>query len=166
MKRRFLLALLFVLLFLVACAPDVSLDEPPEIRYGEDECDRCRMIISDARYAAAYKTEEGAARRFDDIGGMLAYHVEQQEAVHIFWVHDAGSQVWVRAEEATFVLSPTLQTPMGFGITAYNSEEKAKAAAAADGGEVLSFDALLARATAGELGPSGMDMGMDMGGMD
>jgi copper chaperone NosL len=163
MRTRFLLPFLFALLLLAACGPAVSLDEPPEIRYGEDECDRCRMLISDARYAAAYMTEDGTARRFDDIGGMLAYHAEQQEAVHLFWVHDAGSQVWVRADEATFVLSPMLQTPMGFGIAAYNSADEADAAVA-EGGELLTFDALLARAMAGELDAPGM--GMDMGGMD
>lgn len=146
--------IILLLLVVTGCAGGASMDEPPEIIYGEDECDRCRMIISDERYAAAYMTEGGDARRFDDIGGMLLYHVENGEDVHLFWVHDLESKVWVKAEEATYVVSNGLETPMGFGIAAFNSEEEAEAMAAAHDGEVATFAQLMDEAAAGRLMPA------------
>lgn len=145
-----------VLLILLAagCAAGASIDEPPEMIYGKDECDRCRMIINDARYAAAYMTEDGETRRFDDIGGMVLHHLEQEEDVHLFWVHDYESKVWVKADEAYFVMSNGLETPMGFGIAALNSREEAEAMAAEWDGEFYTFAQLMDQAAAGRLMPA------------
>ena len=57
----FLLALL-VGLFLAACGSGTDLEEPPDIRYGEDVCQRCAMIINEARYAATYVTPDGQTK--------------------------------------------------------------------------------------------------------
>ncbi len=48
--------LLFLALALLAagCAQGTAEIKPPEIRYGEDVCVECKMIISDPRFAAAY----------------------------------------------------------------------------------------------------------------
>ena len=151
---RFLIPIVLLMLLMAGCAAGASIDEPPEIIYGEDECDRCRMIINDARYAAAYMTEDGQARRFDDIGGMLLHHVENEEDVHLFWVHDFESEVWVKADEATYVVSDGLETPMGFGIVALNSREEAEALAAENGGEVFTFSRLMDEAARGRLMPA------------
>lgn len=163
---RFIIPLALLLALIVTgCSGDVSIDEPPEIIYGEEECDRCRMIISDARYAAAYMTEDGEVRRFDDIGGMFVHQVESAEDVHLFWVHDAESKVWVKADEAYFVKSNTLETPMGFGIAALNSQEEAEAMAAEMDGEVVSLSWLMDQAVAGNLMPAHAD-GHSHGNMD
>ena len=146
-----------LLLLVTGCAAGASIDEPPEILYGQDECERCRMIISDARYAAAYMTEDGQVRRFDDIGGMLLYHVENEENVHLFWVHDFESEVWVNADEAYFVKSNSLETPMGFGIAASNSRAEAEELASERDGDVLTFSRLMDEAAAGDLMPAHAD---------
>lgn len=151
--KRVLFTLSVLLLLLVACGQDVNLDEPPEIIYGETECDRCGMLINDARYAAAYMTTDGEARFFDDIGGMLIHHAENHEDVHLFWVHDRESKVWVKANEAVYVMGKELMTPMGFGIAAHNSREEADALAEETGGMIMEFDDLMAKAEAGELMP-------------
>ena len=151
---RLFVPLVTLLLLVTGCAAGASIDEPPEIIYGEDECDRCRMIISDERYAAAYMTEDGEVRHFDDIGGMFLHQVETGEEVHLFWVHDVESKVWVKADEAYFVKSHTLETPMGFGLAARNSEEEAQALAAEVDGKVVSFSWLMDEAVAGNLMPA------------
>lgn len=152
--RRFLVPIVLLVLLVTGCAAGASLHEPPGILYGEEECDRCRMLISDERYAAAYMTEEGQVRRFDDIGGMFLHHVETGDEVEIFWVHDLESKVWVKADEAYFVKSDALETPMGFGIAALNSHEEAEAMAAEVEGEVVSFSWLMDQAIAGNLMPA------------
>lgn len=141
-------------LLVTGCAAGASIDDPPEILYGQDECERCRMIISDARYAAAYMTEGGEVRRFDDIGGMVLYHIENEEDVHLFWVHDFESEVWVNAEEAYFVKGRGLETPMGFGIAAFNSHSEAEEMAAEHDGDVSTFSELMDEAAAGHLMPA------------
>ncbi len=134
-QRVFLPLLALALALLAACGQSVNTNEPPEIVYGQDTCDRCNMIISEERYAAAYWTAEGEARRFDDIGGMLAFITEEREEAASYWVHDFNSVKWIRAEEASYVLDGDLMTPMGFGIAAFADAEMAQMMA--DGREIV-----------------------------
>lgn len=135
-----------ILLVLAACrAPAVDPARPPAIRYGEDICDRCGMIISDERFAAGLvvETEPGRydQRIFDDIGGMFAYMAEEGDALPIVaaYVHDYGNKEWIRAEDARFVQAADLHSPMGFGLAAFALENDAAAQAAAWQGQVLTF---------------------------
>lgn len=137
-----LILLSFIGFFPVSCSSGPNLDEPPEIRYGEDTCDRCAMIINEARYAATYVTVDGQARRFDDIGGMLAYTQETAEDAAVFWVHDFDTEEWLKAGEAYFVKSDHL-TPMGFGIVAFSEQSRAESWSGKEGGMVMSFAELL-----------------------
>ena len=137
-----LLLLLLIGLLAVSCNSGPDLDEPPDILYGEDTCDRCLMIINEARYAAAYVTADDQARRFDDIGGMLAYNQEMSEEVAVFWVHDFDTEAWLKAEEAYFVKSKQI-TPMGFGIVAFDGQDRAKAWTVEKDGMVMTFAELL-----------------------
>jgi copper chaperone NosL len=139
-------------LLLAGCdrAPDIHA-EPPEIIYGETVCDRCNMIISEPRFAAAYWTADGDPYRFDDLGEMILFYQETSPEVASFWVHDYDSVEWLPAEDATFVTS-MLQTPMGFGTIAFAEPAAAEAWAAEHDGELLTFEELLAQ-------PADMPMG-------
>lgn len=141
---RVWLTLAVMLLGIAACGGRTPADRPPEIRYGEDACDECHMLVNEPRFAAAYVTENGETRRFDDIGDMVLYYTRTGERVEAFWVHDYEMEEWLRAEKATFVRSPDVHTPMGHGIVAFANPAKAEAFARQHGGEVLTFDELLA----------------------
>ena len=130
----FMVLAVLSLTVLAACGGGPDLDEPPEIRYGEDVCDRCLMIINEARYAAAYVTADGEARLFDDIGGMVASIDEAAEDVAVFWVHDYDTEEWLKADEAFYVESDDLVTPMGFGIVAFADRSRAEEWAAEQAG--------------------------------
>ncbi|MDX1614372.1 MAG: nitrous oxide reductase accessory protein NosL [Candidatus Promineifilaceae bacterium] len=125
-----------------ACEPAKVTLQPPEIRYGEDSCDQCRMIISEARYAAAYLTADGQPRRFDDIGGMLAYQRDSTDDVASAWVHDYQTAAWIAAEEATYVVAGEY-TPMGSGIVAFATAETARQWAQDHEGIVLDYAGLV-----------------------
>ena len=62
-----------LLVLLTACGQDAPAG-PPTVRYGQDPCAGCGMIISDDRFAAAWvdPAGEAAPRLFDDGGGMGA----------------------------------------------------------------------------------------------
>ena len=145
MRRWLLFSVLALALFLlIGCGQPVNIEVPPEIAYGQDVCERCGMIITEEKFAAAYWTEKGEARRFDDIGGMLAYLTEVPEDVASYWVHDFASGEWIRAEEASYVLDGALMTPMGFGIAAFADAEQAQSMAhGQEGVMTMDFPALL-----------------------
>ncbi len=110
------------------------------------------MIINEARFAAAYVTENGDVRRFDDIGGMFIYTQETPEDVAVYWVHDYETEEWIKGKEAQYVAAAGLRTPMGFDIVAFATEEQAESLAAEMDGTVHTFDSLMALTTAGDIG--------------
>lgn len=132
--------------FLAACQGGGDPLAPPDIAYGEDVCDQCGMIISDERFAAAAIVETAAgqteARRFDDIGDMLAYRHNPEVEVLRWWVHDHDSLEWIDARNATFVQSEAIGSPMGFGLAAFADAAVAEAKRTEWGGETFDFEAL------------------------
>jgi copper chaperone NosL len=114
------------------------------------------MIINEARFAAAYVATNGETRRFDDIGGMLAFANEQGEEVAVFWVHDYETEAWLKAEEAAYVLNDDLITPMGFGVIAFTTEQQAVAWSNEEGGMVMTFEELREASSS-----AGMEAGHD-----
>lgn len=143
MNRILILLCLFCILVLAACNASPDFDDPPEIRYGEDACERCLMIINEARYAAAYVTTDGDTHRFDDIGGMMAHDHDMAEDVAVFWVHDFDTEEWLKAGGAIFVKSDNLHTPMGFGIVAFSEQDRAEVWAAENEAMVMTFNELV-----------------------
>lgn len=146
MKTVILTALLFILLLVVtACGGNAeAAPVPPEIHYGQDLCEFCGMIISDPRYAAGYLTADGEDHLFDDIGNMFQSHLQKQDEVRAFFVHDYKTQRWIRAETAHYMLSPKLLTPMLHGLAAFPTAEEAEVLAAELEGKVLTFDEVMA----------------------
>lgn len=140
-RRRALvsLGLLMAGAALAACNPAADPDQPPTIRYGEDLCSACGMIVNQAPYAAAYRTTAGEVRLFDDLGELAAYHRQQQESVQTFFVHEYETGQWIAAERAFYVSTRGLRTPMGYGIAALSSEAAAQTLAQRLNGRVVSF---------------------------
>ena len=110
---------LFLLLSLTAgCS--AKADGPPAIQVDRTACAHCTMLVSDERFAAAYETAGGEPRVFDDIGCLLdAVRKEASADALRFWFHDALTGEWIRGDEAVFVRSDRVKTPMGGGILAY-----------------------------------------------
>lgn len=127
MLRLVILAVAVLLTGAVACSSDVDFDTPPEIAYGEEICHECGMIISEARFAAAYITLDGEVRKFDDAGGMIQHHINANEDVTVFWLHDFNSEEWIRSEDAVLLATEEVQTPMGHGVVAFADEASARA---------------------------------------
>lgn len=155
MKLRLLLFLALALLA-AGCAQGTAEIKPPEIRYGEDVCAECKMIISDPRFAAAYTYEVSPGRYenalFDDIGDMLIYADKHPEhTVVAWWVHDYDSKEWLDGQQAVYVFSHNLQTPMAQGTAAFASLEAAQRLAGELQGEVFDWNGLLERSRAGKL---------------
>lgn len=167
-----LLLILAAILLLTACGSKPNLDEPPEILYGQDVCEECGMIISEARFAASYVTTTGEVHRFDDIGNMLLYDYKHQEDVHVYWVHDFNTEEWINAEKATLVLNPDLVTPMAWSLAAFAQEMEAEVYVTEFGGTMNTFAQLQQAMVMGAIDPTllrshvhdqGAGMGSEMG---
>ncbi len=129
MKRH--LALLAMLMLLTtACGETADTTTgPPEIVYGRDLCVECGMLITEDRFAAAYRVD-GEVKRFDDIGGMLLHGTDTGDlpmAADDAWVHDLVSRAWVAAPAAWYVVVAGLATPMGYDIVAFADRSAAEA---------------------------------------
>jgi copper chaperone NosL len=111
----------------------------------EDMCSQCRMAISEKRCAVAFIDEEGAALKFDDLACMASYLQARRDRSRItaYFVADYEGNGWIKAEEAFFVRSQQIRTPMGGGVVAFKDRARAEAAAAKYQGEVLRFTQVL-----------------------
>lgn len=95
----------------------------------EDMCDYCRMIISEKRYAAEFIDSEGQAFKFDDISCMANF-ISKRNTTKVVarFVMDFDSRQWIKADDAYYVRSPELTTPMNGGIIAFVDQSKAQEA--------------------------------------
>jgi copper chaperone NosL len=131
---------LSLILLTISCK---SADTPVPINSEVDMCEYCRMTIDDFHYAAEI-LEKRKVHKFDDIGCMMAY-AQSKNLVRgkvYFWVTDFDSTSWIKGEEAHFVISPEIHTPMGYGIVAFKDFYKAKEISDKNRGQVIKFDSL------------------------
>lgn len=143
MRRTAPLLVTFLAVLLAACAV-----EPRPIQLGSEECSHCRMVISERQFASQALNTKGRAYSFDAIECMAEW-VRSGEAVpaadlHSLWVSDfAESETWLRAEDAVFLHSEQIRSPMGMGLSAHPSPEAARRYQRELGGELLSWDEVL-----------------------
>ncbi len=141
---RFFTLVCFVigLMILAACGASNDIGAP-EIFYGQDVCDECSMLISDAKFAAATIDLNNNTHKFDDIGGMLVYHMDHPASqVRVWFVHDYNTGAWLRGETAFFVRATLPDAPMQPGIVAFAEQAAAESFATRVEGQVLKFDEL------------------------
>lgn len=145
MKLKYSL-ILFLFLGLAACRDKID-TAPHEIHYGEDVCERCKMIISDKRFAAQLIDQKGTALKFDDVGCMSDYLKESgQEGPKplAIYVADFATGKWLDAGKAAYLLNPELRSPMGYNIAAFRTAEEMNGSPFMEGGKSLGgFDDLV-----------------------
>jgi copper chaperone NosL len=128
--------LLSVLLLSAACDRG-----PQEIRIGQQECDHCRMMISQEQFAAQLITQQGRQYAFDAIECMAAL-VDSGDGreldVHSLWVPDfLNPGNWMEAESAWYLQSDGLRSPMALNFSAYSNEDFARSQQSEFGGDVV-----------------------------
>lgn len=130
---------------LAACAEPA----PRPIVLDGDACAHCHMIVADERYGGELVMETGRVLVFDDAGCLAAWVREGREGterVHSLWVVDfLRPGTLIPAEEATYLRSDSLRTPMSFDLVAVAPGPPADSLARRLSATPVSWAELLAR---------------------
>ncbi len=125
MKKIFFSNLLMIFtFFLTGCEKKDYTKEPPKLHWDRDMCERCKMAISDRKFAVEAIGEDGKVYRFDDIGCLILWQNKEHPEIRFkkIWIKDAKSGKWIDAKKAKYTTDSI--TPMGYGFAAYKEYEK------------------------------------------
>ncbi|MCA0982045.1 MULTISPECIES: nitrous oxide reductase accessory protein NosL [Exiguobacterium] len=118
--------------------------EPFEIKWGETECEVCKMKIMDEQFAAEAIMENEKGYAFDDIGCLMRdwYPEQKEDDIAAMYVKDFNTKDWVELDEAMFVYDKESKTPMAYNILSFAKEADAEAYMEENGGKMMNFDQL------------------------
>lgn len=114
--------LAFITLSVSGCNTD-----PQPIRIGQDNCDYCKMTISDNRFGAEIVTKKSKVYKFDDEHCVVAFlnsnKIAKPGIAGIYFTDFSNPHQLIKAEQAFFLQSPSLKSPMNGNIAAFSQED-------------------------------------------
>ncbi|WP_158963836.1 nitrous oxide reductase accessory protein NosL [Myroides fluvii] len=134
-------AYFLLLVLFVSCTVKVQ-----PIDYGTDDCDFCKMGIVDTKHAAQLVTTKGKNYKFDAIECMLHYIEQQNQPLtvyqHLLVADLLNPGVLIPAEQAHFIISKNIPSPMGAFLSATKTKEQTAKLIEEYTGEHYTFAAL------------------------
>jgi nitrous oxide reductase accessory protein NosL len=124
MKKFSFLFFTFFFLFGFSGCEKKSIGEVARMHWDRDMCERCKMAISERKFAAQIiDPKTGKVYKFDEIGCAVLWMDEtgilwKKEA--IIWINDAKTGEWIDARKAKYTYGAI--TPMAFGFAAYSDK--------------------------------------------
>ncbi len=101
--------------------------QPQPLRIGQDNCDFCKMTISDNRFGAEIVTRKSKIFKFDDEHCIVAFlnskKVAQQDIAGIYFTDFNTPNQLINVEKAFFLQSPVLKSPMNGNVAAFSNED-------------------------------------------
>jgi len=113
------------LVLLVACGHS----GPETININKDDCDNCKMSISDKRFACELVTEKGRAYKFDDVTCMMSYKNDNKDKMtnaHFYINNYLLPNDLLLSDKLTFVEGENVSSPMGGNIAAFTNKDSAE----------------------------------------
>jgi copper chaperone NosL len=124
---------------LTSCSTD-----PVPLQLGKDNCDFCKMTVSDARFGAEIITGKGKVYRFDDIHCVTSFlksnMPDPKEVKEIYLTNFTGAHELRKASEMFLLKSDALRTPMGGNIAAFNSRDSLNKVMETYNGDTVNWD--------------------------
>jgi nitrous-oxide reductase accessory protein nosL len=134
MKKIFLFFAMAI--FIGACTP-----KPQPIDYGKEECAFCKMTIVSPQFASEVVTQKSKAFKYDAIECMLQAPQEDKVALHLVCDYlNEGN--FIEASQATYLVSPNIESPMGGNLAAFSSKEDAQRIQAEKGGDLYDWEGI------------------------
>ena len=134
---------LFVTIFFVMNSCSKS---PKKIDYGNDGCHFCKMTIVDKIHGSELITDKGKVFKFDATECMINY-IQENKDLSIGNLHSNYYEApteFVNVQEATFLISEKLPSPMGAYLTAFKTSESAEKVLTEKGGQLFTWETLKA----------------------
>lgn len=113
-RRRAVLTVLIAVAGLAGCA-----QATPQVTWDVDECDYCRMTVSDKRFGSAAVTSGGRTVHFDSIECLAAWVDAQPASPRGIWIADASAPgTLLPVADVRFHRTAVGKSPMGKGFVA------------------------------------------------
>lgn len=138
------IALFFGLSNLYACSTG-----PEPIRYGQDNCQNCKMTLTDKRFGAEVITQKGKVYKFDDLNCLVKYlqsGAESDAAIaQIVTVDFNKTGSFIDVQKAFFLQNEAIKSPMRGDAASFSTQKDLDAVKASfGGGKQLDWTALKA----------------------
>lgn len=108
-----------VILLMSACNT-----EPQPIRLGKDNCEFCKMTISDNRFGAEIITKKSKIYKFDDAHCILSFlqskKIDGPQIEGIYFTNFNGPHNLINVKVAHFLQSPSFKSPMNGNVAAFS----------------------------------------------
>lgn len=135
------------ILFFVSLGTFFSCSAQPEpIDYGHDECSFCKMTIVDKAHSAQLVTKKGKQYKFDAIECM-ARNVHEEpvlaEKSNLLVADYLNPGAMLKAEAASYIISPKIKSPMGANLSAVANMKIAKKIIKEKGGDIYTWKPLI-----------------------
>lgn len=134
---KFLKNIAFAIPFLALISCQQS--GPQDFLLEKDQCENCKMTITDLNYATELITEKGRVYKFDDLSCMTMYEGSEAEKTKNSqkYVIDFPTGKFVELPKATLISGGSIKSPMGGNTQAYTSKEEAQKAATTLGANLI-----------------------------
>jgi len=132
--KKFSILLLLLLGFLAGVGftgcEKKSVGAVQQMHWDRDMCERCKMAISERKFAVQIiNPQNGRNYKFDDLGCAVLWMDEEKipwKKHAIIWITDAKTGKWIDARNAYYVDGAI--TPMAYGFAAYGKKTVPKEA--------------------------------------
>ncbi len=126
LKRRKINAvtpMIIIALFVLSC----NSQQPSPININKDNCDNCKMSITDAKFGCEVISSKGRVYKFDDIECMQNFIKENNtNTFSSVLVSDFNNNLQLfKADKGYFLKSESIKSPMGGNIAAFASKDLA-----------------------------------------
>ena len=127
--------------FLAGCSPG-----PEALKIGKDNCDFCKMTISDNRYGAEIITRKGKVYKFDDSHCLLSFirskTTEKKDGDKVYLADFMSAHTLIKADDAFLLQSDFFSGPMNGNIAAFSNADSMKKIAGQYKGDVVTWKQL------------------------
>ena len=145
MNTKYLIPIVTFSLFILVISCKIA---PKKIAYGSDHCQFCDMTVVDKTHAAEYVTKKGKPYVFDAIECMINYQQKndiKEELAFILVANYNHPGKLINANEATYLISDKIKSPMGANLSAFASKKEAQIVQKKFGGKLYTWIDLKAK---------------------
>jgi copper chaperone NosL len=111
---------------------------PEPIRYGKDNCQHCKMTLTDKRFGAEIITSKGKVFKFDDLNCVVAYlreeKIDEKNLAQIVSIDFKHAGMFVDINKAFLLKNNAIKSPMRSDIACFSEQKDLESVKAELGG--------------------------------